>query len=95
MKSMRFYPENIKVRSIRMTIFEMLQQSAVLTVLGIFVVFVFLWVMIVFMNLSGKLFSSLESKEQQNIFSRQKTGESKTPETTAAIAAAVVEHQKR
>jgi Na+-transporting methylmalonyl-CoA/oxaloacetate decarboxylase gamma subunit len=36
-----------------MTIFEMLQQSAVLTILGMTVVFVFLWIMVVCVNLSG------------------------------------------
>jgi oxaloacetate decarboxylase gamma subunit len=38
-----------------MTIFEMLEQSAVLTVLGMTVVFAFLWVMIVCVNLAAKL----------------------------------------
>ena len=38
-----------------MTILEMLQQSVVLTVLGMTVVFVFLWVMVVCVNLTAKL----------------------------------------
>jgi sodium pump decarboxylase gamma subunit len=80
-----------------MTILEMLQQSAVLTVLGMVVVFVFLWVMIFIINLSGKIFSSIEDNElnkQHNNVLHHKTGESKTHEATAAIAAAVFEHQK-
>jgi sodium pump decarboxylase gamma subunit len=80
-----------------MTILEMLQQSAVLTVLGMVVVFVFLWVMIFIINLSGKIFTSLESNEQNiqhNNILQHKTGESKTSEVTAAIAAAVFEYQK-
>jgi oxaloacetate decarboxylase gamma subunit len=38
-----------------MTIVEMLQQSAVLTVLGMAIVFAFLWLMVVCVNLVGKL----------------------------------------
>jgi sodium pump decarboxylase gamma subunit len=38
-----------------MTILEMLQQSAVLTVLGMAIVFLFLWMMIVCVNAVGKL----------------------------------------
>ena len=38
-----------------MTIIEMLQQSAILTVLGMAIVFLFLWIMIVCVNVIGKL----------------------------------------
>jgi oxaloacetate decarboxylase gamma subunit len=38
-----------------MTILEMLQQSTILTVLGMAVVFLFLWMMIVCVNAVGKL----------------------------------------
>jgi oxaloacetate decarboxylase gamma subunit len=38
-----------------MTIAQMLQQSAVLTLLGMIVVFAFLWLMIICVNAVGKL----------------------------------------
>jgi oxaloacetate decarboxylase gamma subunit len=38
-----------------MTILEMLEQSAVLTFLGMAVVFLFLWLMIICVNLTGRL----------------------------------------
>jgi Na+-transporting methylmalonyl-CoA/oxaloacetate decarboxylase gamma subunit len=37
-----------------MTITEMFEQSAILTVLGMTVVFIFLWLMIICVNLVGK-----------------------------------------
>jgi oxaloacetate decarboxylase gamma subunit len=38
-----------------MTILEMLQQSVILTILGMTVVFVFLWIMILCVNLTGRV----------------------------------------
>ena len=38
-----------------MTIAEMLEQSAILTFLGMTVVFVFLWIMIICINAVGKI----------------------------------------
>ena len=43
-----------------MTILEMLEQSGVLTVLGVAVVFAFLFVMIVCVNLTGKIIRFFE-----------------------------------
>jgi sodium pump decarboxylase gamma subunit len=80
-----------------MTIFEMLQQSFVLTVLGMLVVFVFLWLMVLSMNLSGLFFNAFgskkESNQQKNVLP-PKTGEA-GPAITAAITTAVMEHEKR
>jgi sodium pump decarboxylase gamma subunit len=80
-----------------MNIYEMLHQSAILTVLGMFVVFVFLWVMILFMNITGKIINNLgsnkESIRQKSVISG--TGESNTSGIKAAITAAVIEHEKR
>jgi oxaloacetate decarboxylase alpha subunit len=82
-----------------MTIVEMLQQSAVLTLLGMAVVFAFLWLMIVSVNWVGKLVHKLgldkdvlppEIKSSKNT-----TGAvmpAKTTAVTAAIAAAVNEY---
>ncbi|MDR2966004.1 MAG: OadG family protein [Treponema sp.] len=79
-----------------MTIFEMLQQSTILTVLGMFVVFVFLWVMILFMNITGKIINDFrgirEAGNQKSLVLG--TGEANTSEIKAAITAAVIEHEK-
>jgi sodium pump decarboxylase gamma subunit len=76
-----------------MTILEMLQQSAVLTVLGISVVFVFLWVMILTMNFTGNIFSSLEMKKETN--QQRNVMPQKNDEVTAAVITAISEHEKR
>ena len=81
-----------------MTIMEMLQQSAVLTVLGMTVVFIFLWIMIVCMNLIAKLIHKLgldKDIQQPKYQSPQKTSGTMPPEITAAISAAVTEYQKK
>ncbi|MDR3343673.1 MAG: OadG family protein [Treponema sp.] len=67
-----------------MTIAEMLQQSAILTVLGMVIVFAFLWLMIICVNLVGKLVHSLGKNANRAV----------TPEITAAITAAVTEYRK-
>jgi oxaloacetate decarboxylase gamma subunit len=73
-----------------MSILEMLEQSAILTVLGMTVVFVFLWIMLVCINLVGRLVHSLgwdkdvEPPKQEPV----------SQEITAAIIAAVTEYRK-
>ena len=77
-----------------MTIMEMLQQSAVLTVLGMTVVFVFLWIMIVCMNLTAKLIHKMgwdKDIEQPKYQPPPKSSGTVTPEITAAIT----EYQKK
>ena len=79
-----------------MTIIEMLKQSGVLTALGMGVVFIFLWLMIICVHLTGKLIHKLgwdKDIEQQGYKPPQKTG-AVSPEITAAISAAVTEYQK-
>jgi len=81
-----------------MTILEMLQQSSVLAVLGMTVVFAFLWIMIVCMNLTAKIIQKLgldKDIEQPKYKPPQKASETVPPEITAAITAAVTEHKKR
>ena len=81
-----------------MTILEMLQQSAVLALLGMAVVFIFLWVMIVCVNLTAKLIHRMgwdKDIEQPKYQAPQKPGGTVPPEITAAISAAVTEYQKK
>jgi oxaloacetate decarboxylase gamma subunit len=81
-----------------MTIIEMLQQSAVLTVLGMTVVFVFLWIMIICINWIGKLVHTLKlDKDIQAPENEHPTsaGGSVKPEITAAITGAVTEFRKK
>ena len=81
-----------------MTIMVMLQQSGILTVLGMAVVFVFLWIMIVCVNLTAKLIHKLgwdKDIEQSKHHPPQKSGGTVSPEITAAISAAVMEYQKK
>ena len=81
-----------------MTILEMLQQSAVLTVLGMAVVFVFLWLMIVCVNLAAKLIHKMgwdKDIDQMEYRPPQKSGGTVPPEITAAITAAVSEYRKK
>jgi oxaloacetate decarboxylase gamma subunit len=81
-----------------MTIIEMLEQSGILTVLGMAVVFAFLWVMIVCVNLVGKLIHRF-GWDQDILQTKKEPPKSKnkavTPEITAAISAAVTEYQAK
>ena len=80
-----------------MTIMEMLQQSTVLTILGMAVVFVFLWLMIICVNLVAKLIHKLgldKDIEQPKYQPPQKPSGTVPPEITASITAAVMEYQK-
>jgi oxaloacetate decarboxylase gamma subunit len=78
-----------------MTILEMLEQSAILTILGMTVVFAFLWLMIVCVNLIGSLIRKLgmDKDVQDSPGYPVKTGT--PPQIAAAITAAVKEYQKK
>jgi sodium pump decarboxylase gamma subunit len=83
-----------------MTIVEMLQQSAVLTLLGMAVVFAFLWLMIVCVGWVGKLVHKLGLDKDvlppENKTSKNTSGTitpAKTAAVTAAITAAVNEYR--
>ncbi|MDR0628464.1 MAG: OadG family protein [Treponema sp.] len=83
-----------------MTIGEMLEQSALLTVLGMTVVFVFLWFMIICMNATAQLVHKMgwdrDIQQSQNILPpKNVSGATATPEITAAIMAAVTEYRKK
>jgi oxaloacetate decarboxylase gamma subunit len=79
-----------------MTIAEMLEQSTILTVLGMAVVFIFLWLMILCVNLTGKLIHRMGLDKDVNAPapSAPVQGDGVKPETAAAISAAINEYQK-
>ena len=81
-----------------MTITEMLQQSGILTVLGMTVVFIFLWIMIICMSLMHKLIRAMKWDKDVTMpknDNMQKTGKTIPPEHVSAISAAVTEYQKK
>jgi oxaloacetate decarboxylase gamma subunit len=81
------------MRRFVLTIFEMLEQSMILTVLGMLVVFVFLWIMIILVNLTGKAIHNMgldKDLKESPVSSRAGT----PPQVIAAIGAAVKEHRK-
>jgi oxaloacetate decarboxylase gamma subunit len=78
-----------------MTIIEMLQQSAVLTLLGMTIVFAFLWIMIICVSLAGRLIRQMGwDKDVQPKEPVVSGTQSVGPELVAAITAAVTEHRK-
>ena len=80
-----------------MTIFQMLNQSGILAVLGMGVVFSFLILLVVSVSLSGNIIRALGASKKKNLQSEEApspvTGESGG--LTAAIAAAVNEYRKK
>ena len=80
-----------------MTIVEMLEQSAVLTVLGMAVVFGFLWIMIICINLIAKLIRKMgwdKDIEQPKYGQSNNSGGAVKPGIITAISAAVTEFRK-
>ena len=75
-----------------MTILEMLEQSGILTLLGIGVVFGFLIIMVVVISRVGKLFRTAEAGEIAAVENR--IVPSNNDPITAAIVAAVSEYRK-
>ena len=78
-----------------MTIMEMLGQSSVLAVLGMAVVFAFLWIMVVCVSLTGKIVKKMGL--DKDLKKPGYTGPVSTgtpPQVAAAITAAVTEYQK-
>jgi oxaloacetate decarboxylase gamma subunit len=80
-----------------MTIFEMLEQSLLLTVLGMGIVFLFLWLMIICVNLTGNLIRKMgldkDIQASGTAPSRRPDGTAKS-NVVAAISAAVQEYWK-
>jgi sodium pump decarboxylase gamma subunit len=80
-----------------MTITEMLQQSAILTFLGMAVVFVFLWIMILCVNGTGKFIRRMgmdKDAQEPRKSPPKKSGGTVTPEIASVISAAVTEFRK-
>ncbi|GAB6391340.1 MAG: oxaloacetate decarboxylase, gamma subunit [Treponematales bacterium] len=79
-----------------MTIVEMLQQSGILTLLGMAIVFAFLWLMIICVNVTGKLVHAFGA--DKDVQARKETdgtvSAAKAGETTAAITAAVTGYRR-
>ena len=77
-----------------MTIMDMLGQCGILSLLGMAVVFAFLWIMIICVNLTGKIFQKY-NPEKDAAESQDAVPESGMPPgLIAAISAAVSEYQK-
>jgi oxaloacetate decarboxylase gamma subunit len=76
-----------------MTILEMLKQSMLLAVMGMGVVFLFLWIMIICVNVTGSVIHKMGWDKDIAV-----SGTSKQPDKTsglvAVISAAVQEYQK-
>jgi oxaloacetate decarboxylase gamma subunit len=79
-----------------MSILEMFEQSAILTVLGMTVVFAFLWIMIICVNMVGKAIHKMgldkDAGQPPAYTPAARTGTS--PQITAAITAAVKEYRE-
>jgi oxaloacetate decarboxylase gamma subunit len=75
----------------------MMKQSAVLTVLGMSIVFAFLWILIICINLAGRLINQLgldkDAPPQKQAGSIVKNN-APPSEIAAAITASVIEHRK-
>ena len=77
-----------------MTIMEMLQQSAILTVLGMAVVFAFLAIMIVCIDLTGKLIHKAGLDKDVSENKPPEISKDVKSEIVAAISASVSEYRK-
>jgi oxaloacetate decarboxylase gamma subunit len=77
-----------------MTIGEMFEQSAILTVLGMTVVFAFIWLMIICVNGFARLVHKI-GLDKDTPEKGACAGGSIAPEVVAAISAAVTEYRKQ
>ena len=79
-----------------MNIFQMLEQSGALTVLGMGVVFGFLVIMVICVSIMGKIFHALgiDKNVEANAEGAEASGAAKSTAVAAAIVAAVNEYQK-
>ncbi|MDR2631038.1 MAG: OadG family protein [Spirochaetaceae bacterium] len=81
-----------------MTIGEMFEQSAILTVLGMAVVFAFLWIMIICMSALARVVNKMGWDKDIRPSKKdppKNTGGTASPEVTAAISAAVTEYREK
>ena len=75
-----------------MTILEMLGQSAVLTVLGVTIVFSFLFIVVVVVSQFERVFKPRGKKAITE--TTETTNKAVNPQIVAAISAAIVEYRK-
>ncbi|MDR1257415.1 MAG: OadG family protein [Spirochaetaceae bacterium] len=75
-----------------MTIGEMFEQSAILTVLGMTVVFAFIWLMIICVNGFARLVHKIGLDKDTP---EKGAGGAVAPEVITAISAAVTEYRKQ
>jgi oxaloacetate decarboxylase gamma subunit len=80
-----------------MTVVEMLQQSAILTILGMTVVFLFLWIMIICVTVTGKLIhkKGRDNRRPEQAAPKTANGGAAPAEVTAAISAAITEYRRQ
>ena len=79
-----------------MTILEMFQQSAILTLLGMAVVFAFLWIMIIAVNFINKIIRKMglsDETAQPEFGTVSQAPETVPPAHIAAVSAAVAEYE--
>ncbi|MDR1149198.1 MAG: OadG family protein [Spirochaetaceae bacterium] len=75
----------------------MMKQSAILTVLGMTVVFAFLWILVVCINLAGRLINQLgldKDVPPQKQAGSAVQNNAPPSEIAAVITAAIIEHRK-
>ena len=76
-----------------MTIFDMLGQSGVLAMLGMGIVFGFLFLLVIVISLAGKIITGFFGNDTAALGAETKTGTGNA-KITAAITAAINEYQK-
>jgi oxaloacetate decarboxylase gamma subunit len=80
-----------------MTILEMLEQSALLAILGMAIVFFFLWILIICVNVTGSVIRKMgwdKDITASLAVPSKRPGEAAQPGLVAAITAAVQEYRK-
>ncbi|MCL2007842.1 MAG: OadG family protein [Treponema sp.] len=75
-----------------MTILDMLGQSAILTVLGVGIVFLFLLIVVIVVSQFGRVFKTALRSTELSPISQVSSGVK--PQVIAAISAAISEHRK-
>jgi oxaloacetate decarboxylase gamma subunit len=94
----RSFSTDLYMKGYPMTILEMLEQSTILTVLGMTVVFAFLWIMIVCVNIAGKVIHKTgldKDVSEPPAYASPAARAGTPPPVAAAITAAVTEYQKK
>jgi oxaloacetate decarboxylase gamma subunit len=75
-----------------MSISELFGQSAILTIMGMAVVFLFLWILITFVKLASRIITASEAKAGNGAEPEVQRADS-DPKVIAAISSAVTEYR--